>query len=579
MTIEYRIYPPIGIARVGNSTTEFCYGPETYLGLPTEEQDGNEVPIDSFRDDQQRVKRQAARFYIYAYDTDQPNTPGKRVSIGSDDIADITWRVHLANKKAEWYTFEQLEGEVNYNNHPRRNPEVENRHQLIIDPGPVSVSGANATADFARGKAQAGYQQFFPPEKLQPESIDYLGELRTDGAGNLVVLGGLGHSGSDKPPKITKYANNDNWWDDISDGPVTASVTLSSGAVIDVTAKSWVVVAPPAYAPQIPNVVNLYDVMYEVALTHFNSQPELYQNGSYQETYLPSFKDDIEPLLQRPTLAQWVCKIPENAHLFDFGLLGDPDPKHNKLRQSLFENLRRRDQPNQKGTQTIEALMPLLCGDNPITDTIVSKYLSLTETQYFMLEQWSKGKFIAESHPSQPSPEDAIGKHILQNCVGGPFCPGIEITWIARNPALFDAPFRIRHGAVQQGRLSLDEDISTGMEPGDVSKRMALPWQADFNECSTQGIKTDTNETDDVLWWPAQRPMQVIVKQPVKGLGGNPPAAWARGIPGHGDTPGDLGMVSQWKNLGFVKKFPDRFLNRYLEVERNDEAFDEPKLS
>ena len=37
-------------------------------------------------------------------------------------------------------------------------------------------------------------------------------------------------------------------------------------------------------------------------------------------------------------------------------------------------------------------------------------------------------------------------------------------------------------------------------QPGDINAYMALPWQADFNECNTN-------------WWPAQRPDIVIPKE------------------------------------------------------------------
>ena len=36
--------------------------------------------------------------------------------------------------------------------------------------------------------------------------------------------------------------------------------------------------------------------------------------------------------------------------------------------------------------------------------------------------------------------------------------------------------------------LSQDNDFATGLQPGDLTKSMALPWQADFNECTTNPI-------------------------------------------------------------------------------------------
>ena len=55
-----------------------------------------------------------------------------------------------------------------------------------------------------------------------------LGELRTDEAGRLLVLGGLGQSAPRLPGmRATTFANNEGWHDDISDGPVEAA--LESG--------------------------------------------------------------------------------------------------------------------------------------------------------------------------------------------------------------------------------------------------------------------------------------------------------------------------------------------------------------
>ena len=57
-----QIYPGIGIARIGNSPTEFFIGPET---------PGEVVaPVNGFKDKAGRIKRQAARFRLYAFDKD-----------------------------------------------------------------------------------------------------------------------------------------------------------------------------------------------------------------------------------------------------------------------------------------------------------------------------------------------------------------------------------------------------------------------------------------------------------------------------------------------------------------------------
>ena len=168
-------------------------------------------------------------------------TPSLLCSSGRDSssprsCSTSNWTVYLANKKASWYRFQELDGEHGYSaSHPLRNPAItdnETRRRLIIDPGPQSVSlrtEKQRTAKFAAGANPQSPQSFPPP--LSPYSIDYLGELiatQQDGHNRLLVLGGRGNSGSVRTglgePSIQNYANNDGWFDDISDGPVTASL-------------------------------------------------------------------------------------------------------------------------------------------------------------------------------------------------------------------------------------------------------------------------------------------------------------------------------------------------------------------
>lgn len=59
MTNIFKIHPAIGVARLGDSTTEFCLTPETSMGLPVNCDNqgrvllndlGNEQPIATFKD-------------------------------------------------------------------------------------------------------------------------------------------------------------------------------------------------------------------------------------------------------------------------------------------------------------------------------------------------------------------------------------------------------------------------------------------------------------------------------------------------------------------------------------------------
>src|ERR1700710_2170847 len=126
----YRIHPGIGIARLGNSPDEFCISPEKPAELPLDcDAQGNvllspdgktELHVKKFKDDEGRIKRQAARFQVYVYDDESPE--GRPLQLGDPvqgggnhgKLADIQWRVHLANKKSVWYEFHGLQGEHGY---------------------------------------------------------------------------------------------------------------------------------------------------------------------------------------------------------------------------------------------------------------------------------------------------------------------------------------------------------------------------------------------------------------------------------------------------------------------------------
>src|SRR5438093_1268089 len=88
----YKIHPGIGIARLGNSDTEFYLAPETPAALPQEcDSSGNPrfgpngvtpLYVTSFKDKKGRVKRQAARFQVFVYDDKRP--AGRPLQIGDD---------------------------------------------------------------------------------------------------------------------------------------------------------------------------------------------------------------------------------------------------------------------------------------------------------------------------------------------------------------------------------------------------------------------------------------------------------------------------------------------------------------
>ena len=92
--VEVAVYPPLGIARVGNAPGELDYvtAAEVIGGTPAD--------AGALRDAQGAIKRQAVRFRIYA-----KLTSGQVRELTLDDDIEIQWRVAVANLKAGWYEF------------------------------------------------------------------------------------------------------------------------------------------------------------------------------------------------------------------------------------------------------------------------------------------------------------------------------------------------------------------------------------------------------------------------------------------------------------------------------------------
>jgi L-Lysine epsilon oxidase N-terminal/L-lysine epsilon oxidase C-terminal domain len=609
MATIYKIHPAIGVARVGTSS-QFYIAPEVGGGLPTDPATGQ--PVTSFRDAAGDLLKQAQRFRVFSYDDTNPNDPGTEVTAGSGGVAAIEWTVYLANKKACWYQFEQLTGsgmngdagylandKPGHNPHnPLRNATITDpgaRQALIIDPGPRTIGGSGNPTSASFDVSG----DFSDPAKTQPNPVKTLGSIQLDAKGNLLVLAGNGASGTTNlrpgnPPvfeyAITAYANNEGWFDDVSDGPVTANIFLTTGASVAVDVPAWCLGAPPKYAPQIVNQVTLFDTMYDVAVRTQNYNPELFSGGAFHPGYLVDFPNEVAPILARSSLYQWVAEIPPAGVTAHVGVAQD------SAASFPFYILRAPAMPpavqnDTNGTNLDINLMPKLAGDNPISENTRSKYLTLTQTQYFLIQQWKSGNVlpVGKTRPALP-PAAAIDRAALENCVGGAFCPGIEMTWICRNPSIYSQPFRIRHATnPQQGKLSQtngnDNLYSQGVEPGDIIKYMAQPWQADFNECSNQTVNPDltTNDASNAVtavtfwWWPAQRPYFVYpsVDNP---QGDQLP--WTRGF--HDDPDGvptysmpnvgDMQMVVNWKDLGFVVLQQGPTGPVYVEVERDTHA-------
>src|SRR5262249_45376089 len=150
----------------------------------------------------------------------------------------ITWTVHLANRKANFCAFHGQAGaedtplfsSYGTPQNPRlkvRNEkvktEVERQRQLELDGGPQRINGGDAVtvAHFAIDRDHVKPK----PRGETKLKIRPLGEFRSDADGRLIVIGGMGQSDFDPGlgrETIRHFANNDGWFDDMSDGPVDA---------------------------------------------------------------------------------------------------------------------------------------------------------------------------------------------------------------------------------------------------------------------------------------------------------------------------------------------------------------------
>ncbi|EGJ30931.1 MULTISPECIES: LodA/GoxA family CTQ-dependent oxidase [Moorena] len=521
--VRAAIYPGIGIARVGNSTAEGEEG--YYIGPEVTDPDLKGV---NNRDDSGAIKRQAARFRIYGY-----NAAGEVVKElkCTDTNTEIKWTVHLANRKAQWYKFVVALDIPEWNNVPseHRNPDIKgtDREQFVIDPGSRTIQGNDISGD----------EYKFDSGKFMVTRTVPLGELRTDDAGRLLVLGGFGNSGSPTGAPIYNlddpagFLNPNEWYDDISDGPVTATVKIN-GDPIPVES-SWVAVAPPNYAPGIVSWRTLYDLLVDTYV----------ECGWMPMPTTASFTKDILPVLSRLSNLQWVNK--GFATLFGKGCpmdFSDPeliqkladkpvseeDDLYHELRQIVFNTFR----PSETESTT-RSSWPWIYGDafGSAPDSSPRNNLALSKVRMELMRLWVEGKFENDWNSyTPPSCLDNVelqeqpamlDKAALHFCLADAFHPGCELTWPMRHSTIYSAPFRIRHAAnptKQDYGKVLTQDIVLRpggplytQGPGDLTRWMGIPWQADTGFCRS-GYEY---EYDPYLptFWPANVPNQVLTEK------------------------------------------------------------------
>ncbi|SEA50959.1 CTQ-dependent lysine 6-oxidase LodA [Alkalimonas amylolytica] len=597
------IHPSIGVARLGNSPGQFYLAPDQIGQLPFEaDAYGNRLgPVQHFKDAAGQVRRQGQLFKLLTAEGDE-------VTLDSPNVKSIQWTVHLANKKAAWYQYSELKGNLLYgpqNSYkaqdiPFRNASVEGeqaRRQLIIDPGPRSISGSRQSIGFDKANAPVDYPVSYPPATVESGTpVTTLGNLYTDDAGRLIVLGGFGHAGGNE--ELTSYGGSDSWHDDISDGPVYCTVTYLDGSTEQLQA--WVVVGSPDFAPEIVNISTLSDTMFDVGVRFYNLVPELYCNDQFNRGFKANYQRDIQPLVERLSRYQWVANVQAmsafNSRQFDYTDNSEANKANRQSYFSYFRGLNKEgdpspNQPQQTLFKDNFPMLPLNSGSNSVSNELIMKFLALNETQQFLLSQWAEGHFdadpMAPPYPVHPLDQGSVG-----NCVGLPMCPGIEVTWSMQHPAVYAAPYRIADqkgpGGYNKTGLtpSRDECEGGGCEPGDLTKRMACPWQADFFQCTVQTVNFTEPEVNKskgaplpptyyAYWWPPQSPWDVLTGeltqegQAASHLPAGQQMNYARGINSF------VQMVEHWSALAFIRNqhSEDALYPYFTETERNNELF------
>lgn len=630
----FRVHPTINFARFGTSK-EYYLSPETSAGLPIEGKettgglpikpgtDSELISSNDLRDAQGNLKRQAARFRLFLYEIEgtdtYPNGGGTEIVMGTKlpdgrVVKDIIWTVHLANKKASAYIVVNSQGVNAYQDGkvPQlRNPEVygdvdspTRLKNLVIDPGPRAISSLKrekaefnsdqkSVASYCNGKGeiqqQTNYLKSFPADSnsklYQPTGpLDSLGEMLTDNEGRLLVLASFGRTAAQydeygDPMPLTGDLNNEGWYDDAADGPVCATLVFENGTH-QTAFGGWVICCDPAYAPQIRNVVSVWDDVYDIWVRELNLQSEIYdkERGGFQTDYKPSFETLIRPIFRSAAMQRWTANLPKislKAHSVVDSITAKDNPD-----KTIMAGLNYIRNPNKEDETNVGLpLMPLSLGDAG------HAFLTVSKTQYFFLEQWSKHKYSPGSG-TELGKGEKLDMASLSNCLGGRYVPGIEISYTIRQLDIYitdwktsgAGPFRIKYRVLDYANAKKDtpflsggwiplHGMTDGLEPGDLSKFMAIPWQTDYNSCSihqtninTAGKNTSTGNPTTLYWsWPSQRPDAVYVANevvnnvlPVQKWSIRGPGTYAADPKTASTFQKPLQAVKEWDRIGIV---------------------------
>ena len=496
---KFRIYPSIGIARMGN-------GPATQDQVIF----SPEIPWENLYDTKQdyitkdgALKKQAQRFYVYECDAD-----GKPTRVIDPEEYDINWSVEVANKKPFWYDFNNsLDLSVvadNQNLSPnfvekniapgvgakRRNPNVldqglreegayDYRKELVNSPDAVQVSEGHKRQiihgrfPFTKGKAMSKLAKSLNTDAKEVN----LGTAEYDN-GTLIFYPADGISASLNPSDLnTDFADNSDWYDDISDGRITATITSKDDGkeykLTDAKSAAWVASAPPDYAPQIQPISTMFDLICGAANDSYEPElslvfPMMYRLYRMQWVNLgdflsPSFKEVMDKL----------AKDKKFKYIYDKGNTPEEKKEASEIREAVFNLFRNpiydydnepiipsKDMTNitNRGSGKEELKLPYYPGDGIDYPGSPAQWFAIPPMLYDELRKWKDGEFETPPHFDFKN-IDKMGKYyrkrflqaakdeskrpllmtraVLETLYGGGFHPGVELTWPMRHNAMY----------------------------------------------------------------------------------------------------------------------------------------------
>ena len=152
--------------------------------------------------------------------------------------------------------------------------------------------------------------------------------------------------------------------------------------------------------------------------------------------------------------------------------------------------------------------MPENMGDKNHRD----RWSSLTELQYDRLAKWAQGSFNPGKRPlSGTAVEQEVARLTLATLkwtTGAPLFPGIEMYWVAE----FSSMYNLYPKPLDTHKPDTRFRFHNSVLPGDLTKGLSLPWQADFYMCVHSF--NITNDLIDIFLYSSCQPTGVSQHHP-----------------------------------------------------------------